>query len=178
MINTKNNNQSNKKSIFFTKTKTQHPEKKEKRNTIYLKDLFISEKEQKREMNMLYLGSNFERKHLYTKEIKNKASSYKIQDEKQQRNIEDINEFQSFYESIVELLVKSKLQCSYCLQDVVILYQDKYQQNQWTLDRKENDENHHISNCVISCLSCNISKRRRSDQKFRFTKQLNIKKII
>ena len=167
-----------KKSIFFTKTKTQHPEKKKKRNTEYLKDLIVSEIEQKREINMLYLGSDFNRKKLYTKEIKQKASSYKIQDEKKERDIEDINKFQEFYESILELLVKSKLQCSYCKQDVLILYQDKYQENQWTLDRKDNDDNHHISNCVISCLSCNICKRRRSDDKFRFTKQLNIKKII
>ena len=48
----------------------------------------------------------------------------------------------------------------------------------WTLDRINNDIGHYGDNVVIGCLACNLQKRRRGDEAFRFTKQLIIKKNI
>ena len=46
----------------------------------------------------------------------------------------------------------------------------------WTLDRIDNDLSHTNNNTCISCLKCNLQKRRRSHEKFKFTKQLKIEK--
>jgi hypothetical protein len=165
------------KNVFFTRTKTQHPDNISKRNINFLPDGDIPEKVQKREINMLYMNIDFPRKSTYIKEIKYKLYSYKKQDDKMQRDTTDLSNNNVFYESILQKLVESTLTCCYCLQDVVVLYSNTYQKNQWTLDRKNNDENHHYDNCVISCLECNIRKRRRSDKDFRFTKQMNIQKL-
>ena len=41
-----------------------------------------------------------------------------------------------------------------------------------------NRKEHTKENTVISCLKCNLQKRRRDDKKFRFTKQMNLIKIF
>ena len=47
----------------------------------------------------------------------------------------------------------------------------------WTLDRINNDIGHYGDNVVIGCLACNLQKRRRGDEAFKFAKQLIVKKI-
>ena len=47
---------------------------------------------------------------------------------------------------------------------------------QWSLDRIDNNIGHNVGNLVIACLECNLKRRRRTDEKFLFTKQLNIVK--
>lgn len=165
------------KNIIFTRTKTQHPDNVTKRNIEFLHDYDISEIVQKREINMLYLDLEFPRKSIYIKEIKNKLYSYKKQDDKMERDISDLSNNNLFYEKILQKLVESKLSCCYCLENVVVLYSNMYQKNQWTLDRRDNDENHHYDNCVICCLECNVRRKRRSDKAFKFTKQMNIQKL-
>ena len=43
---------------------------------------------------------------------------------------------------------------------------------QWSIDRIDNDKGHNIDNYHLSCLDCNLKRRRRTDENFRFTKQL------
>jgi hypothetical protein len=47
---------------------------------------------------------------------------------------------------------------------------------QWSVDRIDNDKGHNIDNFHLACLDCNLKRRRRTDEKFLFTKQLNIVK--
>ena len=49
------------------------------------------------------------------------------------------------------------------------------------LERKlylNNFHEHTNENTVISCLDCNLQRRKKNSQKFKFTKQLTIKKIV
>ena len=187
------NNCKETKSIMFTKVKSQKPSLKKKRKVDFLTNENISHDTQQREIIMLFSNIDFQRNYVYKREIMKKGRSYIHQDLLKQRlrlkhssatltqddivNDDHELDIHSFYYRIVEKLVSSKLSCSYCQTPVLVLYPDVLQQNQWTLDRINNDLHHDIANCVISCLACNISKRRRSDSSFRFTKQMVIKKV-
>ena len=105
--------------------------------------------------------------------VMKKRSSYRTQDVNKDRLKDDF----ITYEEIIEKLVISKLKCSYCKENVLILYENKRDYKQWTLDRIDNSIGHSNVNTVISCLKCNLQKRKRDDDKFRFTKQMNLIKI-
>jgi hypothetical protein len=47
---------------------------------------------------------------------------------------------------------------------------------QWSVDRINNNLGHNIDNFHLACLDCNLKRRRRTDDSFLFTKQLNVKK--
>lgn len=124
-------------------------------------------------VNRLFLNECFENSVIIKNNIQKKRSSYKSQDIKKSRLTDDF----ITYDEVVEKLVISKLNCSYCKKDVVILYENKRDSTQWTLDRIDNELGHSNKNTVISCLKCNLQKRKRNDEKFRFTKQMNLIKI-
>lgn len=128
----------------------------------------ISIDKEKNELVKLYSNIDTSMNKIMREEIQKKRNSYKQQDIKKKRNIDF---FVSLNECF-ELLLESKLKCSYCKKWVVILYQNIREKKQWTLDRVDNDKCHSKDNCVVSCLSCNISKKRLNDNKFRFTKQM------
>jgi len=104
-------------------------------------------------------------------ELTNKRNSYKGQDKS--KNMLDSKLLISLYE-LIELLVESKLICSYCKSQLYLLYNEYRYKKQWTLDRVDNNVGHYKQNCVISCLDCNLQKKRLDDEKFRFTKQMKI----
>ena len=54
------------------------------------------------------------------------------------------------------------------------MYNNVREKKQWTLDRLDNDIGHYNSNVVISCLECNLKKRRMNDDDFKFIKQMKI----
>lgn len=108
---------------------------------------------------------------LFIKEIKNKLTNYKHQDSLKKVFLED--KFVTL-DYVVNLLDKSILKCHYCSQNVYILYEIVREQMQWTLDRIDNDEGHNTNNVLISCLQCNLKRRRTSKDAFMFTKNLNI----
>jgi hypothetical protein len=109
------------------------------------------------------------------REIKNKIQGYKQQDKKNKCFDDDF--FISLYD-VFELLILSKLKCYYCKNDTPVLYNNSKQQNQWTLDRIENDQGHNKGNCVISCLKCNLDRKTLDCKKFLFTKQMKIIKKL
>ena len=124
-------------------------------------------------VNKIFLNEEFDNKHLIKSNLMKKRSSYRTQDINKNRLKENF----ITYDEIVEKLVISKLKCSYCKDSVLILYENKRDNKQWTLDRVDNNLGHSSFNTVISCLKCNLQKRKRDDDKFRFTKQMNLIKI-
>ena len=79
-------------------------------------------------------------------------------------------------DDIFSILKINDLQEYYGIEAYNIFYECK-QNNQWTLDRIDNSMGHNTNNVVISCLECNLKRRDTEMNKFKFTKQLNIKKI-
>ena len=103
--------------------------------------------------------------------IKNKLYSYRQQDIIKKKLNEE--KFVSFEETI-KLLKKSKLKCCYCSNEVYILYERVREMKQWTLDRINNDLGHNNENLVISCLECNLKRRKTNKDAFMFTKNMVI----
>ena len=124
----------------------------------------------------------------YLIEIKKKISSYSYQDAQiklRKTKVNKVCDRNTILDTkttikltdVLKKIVDSELLCSYCKCELLVLYKERYQENQWTLDRIDNELYHTNDNCVISCLSCNKMKRRRDDDKFRFSQQMTIKKM-
>jgi hypothetical protein len=78
------------------------------------------------------------------------------------------------FNCIIDKMIKAELKCYYCNCEMSILYDISREMNQWSVDRIDNDKGHNINNFHLACLDCNLKRRRRTDEKFLFTKQLNI----
>uniref|UniRef100_A0A6C0LCZ7 Uncharacterized protein n=1 Tax=viral metagenome TaxID=1070528 RepID=A0A6C0LCZ7_9ZZZZ len=108
---------------------------------------------------------------LAKREIEKKRQSYKQQDICKKRFSEP--DFIDFMR-IVTKLYESKLTCDYCNTLVYIMYEYARESNQWTLDRLNNDIGHNNSNVIISCLQCNLKRRRTNKDAFLFTKKMQL----
>ena len=106
-------------------------------------------------------------------EINRKITSYKQQDMLKKRYYED--KFLTF-KSVINKMVECELKCRYCQNEMNVLYDVSREMRQWSVDRVDNDLGHNIDNYHLACLECNLKRRRRTDEKFLFTKQLNIVK--
>ena len=106
-------------------------------------------------------------------QIDKKISSYKQQDI--DKKIYDTQHFITF-ETIIEKLKECNLTCYYCSHKMFLLYDIVREAKQWTLDRINNDIGHNTDNVLISCLECNLKRRRTNKDAFLFTKQLVIVK--
>jgi len=107
-------------------------------------------------------------------EINKKIYGYKQQDKL--KKILDESKFLTF-ESVISKMIESSLKCRYCTLEMNVLYDITREMKQWSVDRIDNDEGHNIDNFHLACLECNLKRRRRTDEKFLFTKQLNIVKF-
>ena len=123
-------------------------------------------------LNKLYFNEEFDHFKLYRNCIHNKLSSYLQQDVKKNRNIEE----NISYNQTIEKLISCKLKCFYCKNEILLLNRNKRQKTMWTLDRIDNNLSHTCNNTCISCLSCNLQKKTRNHENFKFTKQLKINK--
>ena len=127
-------------------------------------------------INTLYLTGECD---IHQKQIisslDNKISGYKNQDIK--KYIHD-NATLITREELLEKLVASKLKCYYCSASVKILYSKVREPLQWTLDRINNYDDHNDLNTVICCLECNLQRRRKNSEKFKFSKQLETKQLV
>jgi hypothetical protein len=106
-------------------------------------------------------------------EINKKIYGYKQQDILKKRY--DEKKFLTF-EFIIYKMIECELKCRYCKNEMNVLYDISREMRQWSIDRIDNDLGHNNDNYHLACLECNLKKRRRSDEKFLFTKQLNIVK--
>jgi len=124
-------------------------------------------------VNILNNNFNFvdEVSKIAIQEINKKIYGYKQQDTlKKKYNKEKF----LTYESIIEKMVACELKCRYCKNNMNVIYDISREMRQWSVDRVDNDLGHNIDNYHLACLECNLKRRRRSDDKFLFTKQLNI----
>lgn len=105
--------------------------------------------------------------------INTKVSGYKMQDKIKKRTIPD-----NFVDilDVIYLLKEAQSRCYYCNSELFVLYKNKQEMSQWTLDRIDNSIAHTIDNVVISCLQCNLKKGTKGKQAFLFTKQLSVTK--
>lgn len=124
-------------------------------------------------VNKLYLDVSFNEKNVLLREIRSKISGYSQQD--QEKEIFDKNTIITL-EQTIEKLVSCKLKCVYCNCDMKVFYKNQREPTQWTLDRINNNIDHSDTNTVVSCLKCNLQRRRRNMKDFKFTKQLVIVK--
>ena len=111
---------------------------------------------------------------LVKKQISSKLNNYKQQDVI--KKVYDERKIINLEEAICKLQ-ESGLKCLYCKEDVYLLYKLVREMKQWTLDRIDNDIGHFHDNVVISCLDCNLKRRKKSSNAFLFTKQMNIVRV-
>ena len=81
-------------------------------------------------------------------------------------------------QDIASKLVNSNLLCHYCSETSTVFYENVRDPKQWTLDRLDNSIGHIKENVVICCLSCNLRRKTMNEERYLFTKQLNIKKQV
>ena len=132
--------------------------------------------EQVKTINNLYMGLQFEERNFILGELKAKINSYKQQDIKK-----DYHEYANLItlDNVIEKLVSCKLKCYYCNKNMKLFFEKVRDEEQWTLDRINNYDEHSNENTIVCCLKCNLQRRRKNSDKFLFTKQLenNIIKI-
>jgi hypothetical protein len=133
-------------------------------------------KEQIKIINNLYLDNQFEERKFILSELKAKINSYKQQDIKKDYH-EDVNLIT--LDNVIHKLVSCKLKCYYCNKNMKVFFEKVRDEDQWTLDRLNNYDEHSNENTIVCCLKCNLQRRRKNSDKFLFTKQLenNIIKI-
>lgn len=122
---------------------------------------------------------------LHNNEIQNEVTKTMIQEinrkiynYKQQDMLKKILNEEKFitFENVIAKLVESQLKCRYCDCEMLVLYDISREMKQWSVDRINNDNGHNNDNYHLACLDCNLKRRRRTDEKFLFTKKLNLVK--
>ena len=106
-------------------------------------------------------------------QIQQKINGYKSQDN--EKKLYSPNIFVDLTH-VLHILGESNMTCYYCKKMTTILYEHVREPSQWTLERIDNNYGHNKNNVVISCLSCNLSRRCMYHERYLFTKQLNIVK--
>ena len=112
-----------------------------------------------------------EERNLFKKEIKHKLDGYVRQDA--ENGICDLSTIISL-DATIELLLVSKMRCTYCRQCCELIYKDVMAPRQWTLDRVDNDCGHNGNNVVLACLACNLQRRTMDAERFKYGKQMRI----
>ena len=147
--------------------------KEPKRNDFTLDEGFLDFNKQLEVLRLLYFNDKFDDMEQILKVLEKKRKGYKYQDVSKNKYDED--QFITL-ETMIELLLTSKLRCKYCCQHVLLFYDKVGERKQWTLDRIDNTCGHNNDNVVISCLNCNI-KRQDLDYD-RFKKSKEIRRIV
>ena len=153
-----------------------HREKKESKKRVVAEKWTFSDDEFTYENQIKILNNISNNTHdnvskIAIQEINKKISSYKQQDII--KNHYDQEKFLCF-ETVIQKLNNSNLKCYYCDCKMNIIYDISREMTQWSVDRIDNDLGHNNDNFHVACLDCNLKRRRRTDEKFLFTKQLNI----
>lgn len=109
--------------------------------------------------------------HVIQNQIKVKIQGYHQQDIK--KNLYDETKFVTF-PKVIELLYTCKNICYYCRKPVFILYEYVRDNKQWSIERRNNSYGHNHDNIEIACLRCNVGRKTMNEERYLFTKQLNI----
>lgn len=100
-------------------------------------------------------------------EIRSKRRGYQEQDKK--RGWNPGNVLSERY--IAEQMLVQKMRCWHCSAGVHVLYRDRYDPFQWSIDRLDNDKGHTRDNVVVSCMRCNLRRGNVSIRSFTVTKR-------
>jgi len=170
LINKKDLNSEPKKRIVAEKWMFSNETFEYSRQMKMINDIFILNSENMQKENNESTTDNDVIK-IAIQQINKKISSYKQQDIFKKRL--DTNKFLTF-ESVIKKMIECELRCRYCKEDMNVLYDISREIKQWSVDRIDNNLGHNIDNYHLACLDCNLKRRRRTDENFLFTKQLNI----
>ena len=166
----------NSKKTIMINSKNREKIEKLKANKKYnnIENIIDNHNLQKKMINQIYIGESFPEKILILRELNTKINSYKQQDIKK-----DFHEVQNLItlDNVIEKLVSSKMKCYYCNCETLILFEKVRENSQWTLDRLNNYDEHTNNNTIISCLSCNLQRRRKNSDKFLFSKMLETQQL-
>jgi hypothetical protein len=121
----------------------------------------------------LYNDYNFREKNVILRELRKKLSSYKSQDKLKCKF--DQSQFITLNE-LISKLYESMLKCYYCEESLLLIYKQRKETRQWSLERFDNNIGHYNSNTCISCLKCNLQRRTDNFEYFKMGKQLRIKR--
>jgi hypothetical protein len=105
------------------------------------------------------------------KQLDKKINGYKQQD--LLKNVFLPTEFVDIA-TILQMFRTCNAKCYYCSCDMIIMYKFVREPTQWTIDRIDNIKGHNKNNIVLACLKCNLSRKCRSEQSFKMTKQMNL----
>ena len=119
-------------------------------------------------------GTSFDGDNFIRKSIKSKINSYKSQDKKSKKY--DELKFIT-YEQLIDKLSGCRLTCYYCGITTLLVYKNKKETKQWSLERLNNNLGHYDSNTCISCLKCNLERRNSNYEYFKFSKTLCVQKL-
>ena len=169
--------------IKFIQEKEEKKEKEEEQGEQgeqEISALFSNHALQLDSINAIGKGKDVAYNSFILRELRYKIHSYKQQDIK--KDLHDIDLLVTL-DDVINKLVDCKLICYYCNLPVFVVFEKVREATQWTLDRLNNLDEHTCANTIISCLKCNLQRRRKNSDKFRFTKhletnQLTIKKLI
>jgi hypothetical protein len=104
-----------------------------------------------------------------SREIYKKLSGYRYQDIK--KGIYNFTLFVNIL-YVLKLLIESKLKCYYCNENVNVIYENRRDPSQWSLERIYNNEGHNCNNVVIACLKCNLRRKTMLMQRYVETKKM------
>ena len=122
----------------------------------------------------IYKNISFENDISIHKELKKKFNSYKQQDKLKNKFNPELH---ISYKEMIQKLYDSRLKCYYCNCELCIIYDKKKTNNQWSLERFNNNIGHYNNNTTISCLKCNLQRRTNNYEYFKFSKQIKINRI-
>jgi hypothetical protein len=125
-------------------------------------------------INKLYSNEEFNEKKLILQELKQKFNSYKYQDKHKHKFDEEKH---ITFDEILLKLKESQLKCYYCNIDLFLFHSKKRINNQWSLERLNNNLGHYNSNTCIACLKCNLQRRNDNHEYFKQGKSLILKKL-
>ena len=125
-------------------------------------------------IDKIYNNVEFIHRNYIENEIKKKYSSY-IQQDKRKRKYN--NEMHITYDELIYKLYLSNLSCYYCKCIMYLVYNNKNNRSQWSLERLNNDIGHYTNNTCISCLDCNLKRRTSNHEYYKKYKTIRIKKI-
>jgi hypothetical protein len=111
----------------------------------------------------------------FRRQVCAKISGYKSQDMK--KNLYDESKFVKF-EDVLRLMANKKMMCFYCQKQALLFYEHVRDNYQWTLDRIDNKMGHNTDNVEIACLNCNLRRRTMYHERYVFTKQMCVVKMI
>jgi len=111
----------------------------------------------------------------FRRQVSAKISGYKSQDTK--KGLYDESLFVKF-EDVVKLMADRKMTCFYCRKQALLFYEYVRDNCQWTLDRIDNERGHNNGNLEIACLNCNLRRRTMYHERYVFTKQMSVVKMV